>query len=327
MKPVRMKDIAEALGVDASTVSLALRGDGRVAEATRAAVEAAAERMGYRRDPALSALAESRWRSGLRAGLGNWAVMSEAGEDNLRRGRYRALFGLAEKRGYNLTVVRLERDVSALRVNREMKARGVRGVILLPIGDDALAQSFAWLELDWSAFSWVALYEARYAPPVHRVVFNPFRDTRVALRAMVARGWRRIAFVHEASRLSRVNVRQHAAGLQFAAENPDVDLRMVEVGSGETVGGRGKPNALLLGYTGLRARLPDSWQALPWATLGKLQREKTVAGIFLDQDSLCAEAADLLDFLCRRRETGIPERRKTVLLDSEWMDGESLGEL
>jgi hypothetical protein len=47
--------------------------------------------------------------------------------------------------------------------------------------------------------------------------------------------------------------------------------------------------------------------------------------MFLDLEALCGEAVDLLDYLCRRRETGIPARRKNLLLDSVWMDGESVG--
>ena len=49
--------------------------------------------------------------------------------------------------------------------------------------------------------------------------------------------------------------------------------------------------------------------------------------MFLDLEALCGEAVDLLDSLCRRRETGIPARRKNLLLDSVWMDGESVGGL
>lgn len=57
-----MLDIAKALNMSKGTVSLALRWDVRISLATREAVRAKAEEMGYRRDPTLSALAESRWR-------------------------------------------------------------------------------------------------------------------------------------------------------------------------------------------------------------------------------------------------------------------------
>ncbi|MDR1852432.1 MAG: LacI family transcriptional regulator [Propionibacteriaceae bacterium] len=50
MGRVTIKDIAEAVGVTPSAVSLALRGSNRVSEATRKRVEEEAERLGYIRD-------------------------------------------------------------------------------------------------------------------------------------------------------------------------------------------------------------------------------------------------------------------------------------
>ncbi|MCU0791263.1 MAG: helix-turn-helix domain-containing protein [Opitutaceae bacterium] len=55
-----MRDIANLVGLDPSTVSLALRDHPRIAAATRERVRRAAAKLGYAPDPLLSALASYR---------------------------------------------------------------------------------------------------------------------------------------------------------------------------------------------------------------------------------------------------------------------------
>ena len=55
-KQVALRDIAERVGVSRMTVSLALRGDGRIRESTRQAIQAAAQALGYAPNPRLGEL-------------------------------------------------------------------------------------------------------------------------------------------------------------------------------------------------------------------------------------------------------------------------------
>ena len=59
---ISLKDVAGAAEVSISTASLALSGDHRVSSATRERVVAAANRLGYVRDPLLAGLASGRFR-------------------------------------------------------------------------------------------------------------------------------------------------------------------------------------------------------------------------------------------------------------------------
>src|SRR5688572_4984338 len=56
-KPTTIHDVAAALGMHKSTVSLALSGKGNVSKATRARVVAAANEMGYQPNPLAQRLA------------------------------------------------------------------------------------------------------------------------------------------------------------------------------------------------------------------------------------------------------------------------------
>ena len=57
---VTMRDVARALGVDPSTVSLALRAHPKIPAETRERIRRAAEKLGYTPDPMLGALASYR---------------------------------------------------------------------------------------------------------------------------------------------------------------------------------------------------------------------------------------------------------------------------
>jgi len=58
---ISLKHVAEAAGVSISTVSQALRGDGRISAATRKSVEEVARKLGYQRDPLLSQFASRKF--------------------------------------------------------------------------------------------------------------------------------------------------------------------------------------------------------------------------------------------------------------------------
>jgi len=49
-----------------------------------------------------------------------------------------------------------------------------------------------------------------------------------------------------------------------------------------------------------------------------------IAGIELHRPDIAAAAVDLLDLQLRQGAYGIPERRKTLYIDSDWRDGASL---
>src|ERR1051325_11536779 len=77
---ITQKQVAEAARLHPSTVSLALRAQAKIPKATRDRVIAAAERLGYQRDPMLSALPayrKSRSHSAFHGVLG-WLVWTDS---------------------------------------------------------------------------------------------------------------------------------------------------------------------------------------------------------------------------------------------------------
>ncbi|MGJ3242739.1 MAG: LacI family DNA-binding transcriptional regulator [Opitutales bacterium] len=185
---VTVADIARRAGVAYSTASLALRGVGSVAPATRARVLAAGEALGYRRNAAASLLARQRRRAGTVERLG-LAWLKRGGEGTEREaGALRA----AERLGYELSVVSVgSRDNLGLILNG-LWNRSVEGLILdgLPAAVEARAA-----DIDWQRFALVKM--GRILPSVRCSLIrtSAFEMAMLAFGLTFEAGHRRVAFL------------------------------------------------------------------------------------------------------------------------------------
>jgi LacI family transcriptional regulator len=136
--PCTQADVARAAGVSVQTVSLVLRDRAGPGEATRSAVRAAAERLGYRPDPLLSALSAYRKsaaggavraRPGLALLLHGWVCewQPELAERMLGRAKERAA-----SLGFDLekVVIPDSRPATFRRILRQLHHRRVEGLLL-----------------------------------------------------------------------------------------------------------------------------------------------------------------------------------------------------
>ncbi len=329
--PPTMADIAKTLGINKSTVSRALRGDSRVKAATRERIVKEAERLGYQLDPALSALAEARWRKGTRSTQRNWAALITPEYWEIEgRQTHHQLEELARQQGYVITRIEVNASTSPKVFNRQLLARGVSGVLLLPVYNRELAMSFPWAELNWKDYCWVQIKESFLSSHAHRVLNNTFSNTLLALGKMVELGFQRIAFIREPSSWSRVNIRQQAAFLQFEITHPEISL--LDVTFSDSISRSGaqneamqfRPDALLLSYSNLLTKLDSSLRDLPFASLYVNDPNGGEAGVYSPIERIYTEAVNVLEHLSRRRETDLPEYRKTTTVDGVWVQGSNL---
>ncbi len=128
---VTQREIAREANVDVSTVSLCLNHHPRIPESTRERVLAIATKMGYRRDPALSAIAASRWSNRRDdSGLVIAFVVDDMKAAEIELKLYQdGVREQATSLGYRIEIFELKRypDVSALL--RVIRTRGIRGII------------------------------------------------------------------------------------------------------------------------------------------------------------------------------------------------------
>jgi LacI family transcriptional regulator len=197
-KRVTLADIARAAGVHTTTVSMALRNHPRLPEKTRTRLQALAKKMNYVPDPWVRALVAYRGAVRVRrvpatiAYVTNW---------NTRWGWKRVtahpeFFAGAEARarelGYQLEHFWLrEPGLTHGRLSGILQTRGINGVIIASHErkiDEAL-------HFDWEHISGVKIDYFPHRPALHNVTNNQCNIIRLAVRQVMAAGYRRIGFV------------------------------------------------------------------------------------------------------------------------------------
>lgn len=124
MKKVGIKDIAADAGVSIATVSHALRNPGRVADATRKRVLAAADRVGYTPNRLAASLRTAR--------SGNIVVIIPDVTDSFNSGIIGAIEKVAHKRGYSVLLGDTQGSVEREREFATMtRSRQADGIILM----------------------------------------------------------------------------------------------------------------------------------------------------------------------------------------------------
>lgn len=328
---VTMRDVARFVGLNPSTVSLALRDHPRISVATRDRVRRAAAELGFTPDPVLGVLANYRRASqsrGITATLGwlnRWTLPARLYGYAEFAAYWQGADAAAEERGY-----RLERfdigEAPLARLSRLLAARGVAGVIVPPhepgCGD--------WAGLDRSRLAVVRIGHS-VELVAHAVGCDQAEAAMLAWRRMRERGYRRIGFVTQpggeaSSRFS--------AGFLFAQSRADVServpVRVLDSGSPE--GERAQlaewlslqaPDSILTAHAGVRRHLVDLGVRVPddvgLAATSVLDGDCDTG---LDQCSreIGRAAVELLDGLIARREFGPPDSPRMTTLKARWVD-------
>ncbi len=193
MKTPTLQDIAERVGVSCNTVSLALRNSPRISERTRERVRAAAEEIGYRPNPLVAALMQSRRRGRAPAATANLAFLHNYPTEEGWRRRphcvemFRGASQRAAELGFTLATVWAWPGHDAAELTRTLLSRGVVGVVLPPV--------FGFLpppSIEWDRFAASAIGPTLKTPELHRVGVDFRGLIPIAARELAALGYRRI---------------------------------------------------------------------------------------------------------------------------------------
>jgi len=194
-----MGDVAKRAGVHVTTVSLALRNHASLPPATRDRLRRLAEKMGYRPDPALSALVAYRHRARLAkdqptlAYVTNWDTQWGWREHvAAHRMFFEGATAKAALLGYRLEHFWLgERGLTPRRLSDILAARGITGVIL---ASHRLAADVP-LDFDWLRLSAVKIDFFPREPAMHNVTNDQRAVIQMAVRRAREAGYRRIGLV------------------------------------------------------------------------------------------------------------------------------------
>ncbi|HKJ90413.1 MAG TPA: LacI family DNA-binding transcriptional regulator [Oceanipulchritudo sp.] len=207
---IKLVDIAEAVGLDKSTVSLALRSDQRIKPATRKRVMEAAARMGYKPDPHLSQLMGylRATNDKTQAACIAYLKLYPSGLEGLDQTPFFKAFedgakAEMERLGYRIEVFRLlDYRGNLKRLSDVLINRGIQGLIVSPpVGITELE------EFDWSRFSAITMGYRLRSPRLCRVVCDQLATIRTVMETLSRRGYRRPLLAYRRGRDEHVNRR------------------------------------------------------------------------------------------------------------------------
>jgi LacI family transcriptional regulator len=328
-----LEDVAKSAGVHRTTVSLSLRDHPRIPVETRNRVKAAAARLGYRINPLVSALMQSR-RSGKPVKHASLAYVTNyptrygwRPEHHDRPDFFPGAAERAQDFGYKLEHFWLaEPGMTPRRFCDMLSARSINGIIIgrLPPGQHLL-------DLEWNRFSCVALGMTLRAPILHHVTENHFDTVWQAMDRCRERGYRRVGLLFsDVCDSPRVGHRWVGAymsqQMQFAPEDrlpvcPDNPT------SEETFQKwflKHQPDALLVNNPKLVMKWLEKLDRKVPEDVGLValehRRELECTGIYYDPAKIGGLAVEMLVGLMHRNETGVPAVQHEILLTGEWRE-------
>jgi LacI family transcriptional regulator len=205
---ITLKDIASKAGVTVACVSLALRDSSQIAAATKARIRGLADKLGYRPDPALAALAAYRSRvqpEHFRSVMA--CIIDDKSQDSLKT-TWPSMSARAHELGYEAEKFVLSDPMneweSLLRV---LRSRGIRGGLLAP----RIRYDEAFPEVATDAFCFVTIGYSVRLEGIHRVSTNQYLDMLRHVGELKKLGYQRPGLWVPESADGRVN-QQFSAG-------------------------------------------------------------------------------------------------------------------
>lgn len=339
---VSMRDIAQAVGVSVSAVSLAIRNSPRVSVRMRQKIHAKMHELGYRPDPILKALCHyRRSKTTMQVGAELAWINCRPKPGELRAFQEFELYwqGAAEEAkrcGYRLEEFRLNDCKSFARMERIFRARNIEGILIPPHGKLWPANAN---DLRWDDFCVVRFGHSVVHPRTHLVTSDQLTDGMIAFESIWKKGYRRIAYVTTRD-TTTWGTRFSAGFLQgqlkvgakarlyplLLSDDKDFkeDQKQLAAWMRKT-----RPDAIFTDCPHLRQLLEACGYRVPedvaLATTSVLDGGAS-AGIDQNSREIGKAAVQLLISLINHNERGIPKVCREVLIEGVWVDGDTLPE-
>lgn len=330
-----LRDLASAIGLSKATVANALNGAPTVAAATVKKVQAAAMKMGYRRNPMVGAFMSAMRRSRGSSFQGVIAVAEIIEPERPQHGPFHdeLLAGCrasATELGFKIEFYRLTPSgLTPERLNGILKARGIRGLVLLP----------TWRPPDFSRFDWSSVtgIYADYItdrPVLNSVCCDHYRSIFELLQHLRARGYRRPGLILETGRDERVHFRTTAAMRAFQASHsrtraveplitaklrPPEFARWLKRERPDVV--LSHDSSVLDWMTHLGFHTPDD---LGFVALNLVKANRPCAALNLHADQIGRRCVEILIGQIQRQAWGMPRFPTTTSIIGEFVDGKTL---
>ena len=334
-----MSDLARELGVSKNTVSLALRHDPQISAATRERVQAAAKRLGYALHPVVSHLMAQLRQSHADAPHHTLALLNA----NRDRAAFRThptvpayVEGVkrrAAQQGYGVDTFWLhDPELDGARLNRILRARGIRGVVVVGMMDEnRLPERFA---ATWRNHACVVTGLRTHEPTLSFCCVDHHALVLQAVERVLALGYRRPGLVIDA-RIDRLVEGRFGSGMwvgqqalpaaQRVAPFLDVEAARADANLFYSWLDREKPDVVFTLYNVVRRWVEARGLRVP-RDLGLVQLERRRdprdwAGMDQHNDRTGEAAVDMVVSLLHSQELGVPQFPRATLVGASWVDG------
>lgn len=339
-KRPNMQQIAARAGVSKSTVSLALRNDPRLKPATIRKVHRAADELGYRTNALVAHLMAHLRQSRTKAFQSNVALMNCSGDAHIFDWHTFSDFRAgaeerADQLGYGIDTFWLaDPEMKPSRMKQILETRNIRGVVFAahhePGGLDERYHEL------WEEFSCAIVGVGRVDPPLPCAANDHYETARQAARKAFELGYHHPGLVIE-NRLDRLLNRKFTAGFTSVERNPTdegslpwLDFDQIDprglMAWKETHG----IDLIVCTRAEVRAWLEAEGLHIP-ADIGLIHLDwfpelADWAGFNQNNRVVGAAAADIVINQIHRNEVGYVEYPKLVLIESDWVPGDSVQE-
>ncbi len=338
IETVRMAEIAQRLGVASSTVSRALRNDPRISAEVRKRVQTAAEELGYRPNPLVSALMANRRRRGSGGAVDVIALVTNYGgrrdwrTKDVCRWEYDGIQRRAGELGFRVEIFALaDYQWDMGRLQATLRTRAIRGVLLGFSREEKPNTTFDAVDFSVAALS-------GYFPGVvaDRANFHGFFNVQLALDQMYRHGYRRPTLITPALNNRISNNLWSAAFLDWQRRLPKKDRcepfiprEHVDAAEFSDWFYRNEPDSLLVYKFPARRLLEKRGVRVPeeigLAYLYRTSDEMgSAAGIDGNLDVVGSAAFDLVIERLHANATGTSRHPKEVLITGTWHEGPTL---
>lgn len=309
-----LRDVAQEAGVSHMTVSRVVRGVKNISKETRQCVEEAIERVGYRPDPALSALAHYRTADG-GSGDGSVLVFLDCDQTQYSQQVFAGAQAEAQRFGYLVErQVTPEQADQQRQLDRRLYHRGVRGLMFGPSDDEWEFQHWSWPE-----YATVSLGALSHRPAMHAVAADYFHASFSAVRRLREVGAKRIGFAVNEALEARTGHRWRGGYLAALAGARAYECKTAVSEDGFKAWIQ---QQRLDGLLTIHPELAHIWLGRA-DRLMLLNSTQSHSGpwfrLSFNPAQIGQEGVRLLHHLLLRREYGLPESPRMVTLRGVWM--------
>ncbi|MDF3129467.1 LacI family DNA-binding transcriptional regulator [Kiritimatiellaeota bacterium B1221] len=342
-RPVTMRDVAKAAGVNASTVSRALRNDPNVSKKRREEIIALAEKIGYRPNPYVQAF--TAHVRGYRR-LPSHAPIAVLENRDASNSAYNELYiqgatQHAYAQGYKIELMNKESVKGSLeRIKDILFARGIRALLVMPPDSKTEMPELADFPMAMATIDY-----SLKDPNLHRATPSYFQNMEIALRVCAQKGYKRMGFCTYRTEVDRIGMHWLGAFCGWRdLQNPENQVPVHyspysreddETRSIETWASyrdqfyqwldQEKPDLVisnnLFFYEWLRERGLRCPEDIGFVHLGLTPNESLTSGVDQNHQQIGAAAVDLLISQLQKNQQGIPASMQTVLIYGSWIEG------